>query len=183
MAQTPEDILDFWLREIGSDRWFQDDQHFDALMRERFSDIQGKAAREELSSWKKTPEGMLALILLLQEFPRRMFRGTPNAFASDDLALELAREAIVHHFDDRIDKTYKLIFYLPYANSESMGDQRLSLFYIRERTKEDSWLSMAERNFNIVDHFGRFPDRNPILGRESTSAETAFLGKQAAASS
>lgn len=177
MAMTPEDILDFWLREIGSDHWFQPDRRFDAMMCEHFLEIHEKAAREELGSWKKNPEGMLALILLLQEFPRRMFRGTPRAFATDDLALELAREAIVHHFDDRIDKSYKLIFYLPYANSESMGDQRLALFYIRERTKEDVWLSMAERNFNIVDHFGRFPDRNPILGRESTPAEAAFLSQ------
>jgi uncharacterized protein (DUF924 family) len=177
MAVTPEDILDFWLGEVGSDHWFKDDASFDAMMCAHFLDVQGKAARDELPNWQKTPEGMLALILLLQEFPRRMFRGTPRAFATDDMALELAREAIVRHFDDRIDKTYKLIFYLPYTNSENMGDQRLALFYIRERAKEDEWLTMAERNFNIVDCFGRFPDRNPILGRESTPAEAKFLSR------
>jgi uncharacterized protein (DUF924 family) len=174
---TAEDILDFWLNEIGHEHWFEPNDSFDAMMRDHFSDIQGKAAREELPQWKKTPEGMLALVLLLHEFPRRMFRGTPRAFATDDMAIELTREAIVQHFDDRIDKTYKLIFYLPYTRSESMGDQRLALFYIRERTKEDLWLSMAERNFNTVERFGRFPDRNPVLGRESTPHEAAFLGR------
>lgn len=179
MPLTPEDILDFWLREIGRERWFDNDTGFDATMRERFAEIQAKAAREELPQWKKTPEGMLALILLLQEFPRRMYRGKPEAYASDDIALELAREAIVNHFDDRIDKTYKLIFYLPYSRSESMGNQRLALFYIRERTKEDEWLTVAEKNCTIVERFGRFPERNPVLGRATTPEETEFLQRSA----
>lgn len=180
MTCAPEDILDFWFREVGYERWFVSDPQLDATMRERFSEIQQQAADDKLSAWKKNPEGMLALLLLLDEFPRRMFRGTSRAFATDDLALELAREAIMHHFDDRIDKTYKLIFYLPFLNSENVGDQRLALFYIRERTKEDAWLSMAERNFNTVERFGRFPDRNPILGREATPEEYAFLQSSAA---
>lgn len=175
MRISPEDILDFWLREIGPTHWFNNDARFDATMRERFGEVQAKAAREELPAWKKTPEGMLALILLLQEFPRRMFRGTPQAYENDDMALELAREAIVNHFDDRIDKSYKLIFYLPYTYSESMGNQRLALFYIRERTKEDVWLSLAERNFDMVERFGRFPERTPILGRDPTPEESEFL--------
>ena len=175
MRITPEDILDFWLREFGRERWFTSDSSFDDAMRERFSEIQAKAAREELPAWKKNPEGMLSLILLLQEFPRRMYRGTARAYESDELALEYAREAIVQHFDDRIDKSYKLIFYLPYLHSESMGDQRLALFYVRERTKEDIWLIVAERNFTIVERFGRFPDRNPVLGRAATPEETEFL--------
>src|SRR5262249_45494278 len=116
-------------------------------------------------------------ILLLHEFPRRMFRGTARAFETDDLALDLARAAIINHFDDRIDKAYKLIFYLPFLNSENIGDQRLALFYIRERTKENIWLTMAEENFNTVERFGRFPNRNPILGREPTPAEIEFLKK------
>ena len=180
MSHTPEEILDFWFREVGPARWFTPDPTLDALMHEKFDDAQGKAAREELPTWKTTPEGMLALLLLLEQFPRRMYRGTARAYETDDLALELARDAIVKHFDDRIDKTYKMIFYMPFMNSESMGDQRLALFYIRERTKEDTWLTMAERNFDIVDQFGRFPDRNQILGRESTAAEIDFLKRSGA---
>ena len=180
MTDSPEDILDYWFREVGTERWFCRDQVLDAAMRERFSEIQNKAAAEQLSAWKKTPEGMLSLLLLLNEFPRRMYRGTPRAFETDDLALELAREAIVLHFDDRIDKAYKLIFYLPFLNSEDVSDQRLALYYIRERTKEDAWLSMAETNFNTVERFGRFPDRNPILGRTPTPEEAAYLNQSGA---
>lgn len=181
MLSTPEDILDFWLREIGPSGWFLTDNRFDAPMRERFGEIQIKAAREELPAWRKNPEGMLSLILLLQEFPRRMFRGTPKAYETDPIAVEYAREGIVHHFDDRIDKAYKLIFYLPFSNSESMSDQRLSLFYIRERTKEEPWLMLAEANHRIIEHFGRFPDRNQVLGRISTPAETEFLKRTSSA--
>jgi uncharacterized protein (DUF924 family) len=177
MALTPEDILDFWLRDVGRERWFSDDASFDTTMRERFGDLYDKAACENLPQWKKTPEGMLSLVLLLQEFPRRMFRGTAQAYATDDLALYLAREAIVQHFDDRIDKTYKLIFYLPYMYSENEADQRLALFYIRERTKDNDWLVMAERNTDTIERFGRFPDRNTILGRDPTAEEMKFLQK------
>lgn len=177
MNIEPEDVLDFWLREIGDHDWLSTDTRHDAVMRERFVELQAKAARDELPQWKKNPESMLALLLLLQEFPRRMFRGRAEAFANDNLALDLARDAIIHHFDDRIDKTYKLIFYLPYINSENISDQRLALFYVRERTKEDAWLKIAERNFQIIDHFGRFPDRNAALGRASTQEEIAFLEK------
>jgi uncharacterized protein (DUF924 family) len=178
MAQTPEEILDFWFRDVGPERWFVADTSLDEIMRERFTKTYEQAANDELGVWEKTPESMLALILLLHEFPRRMFRGTPRAFATDDLALEFARSAIVNHFDDRIDKTYKLIFYLPFLNSENIGDQRLALFYIRERTKENIWLTMAEENFNMVERFGRFPHRNPILGREPTPEEAEFMKKQ-----
>src|ERR1700730_11626032 len=108
MVLTPEAILDFWFSEVGRERWFAEDTRLDAAMRERFAVIQDMAAGDKLPLWKKTPEGMLALVLLLDEFPRRMYRGTSRSFATDEQALDLAREAIVNHFDDRIDKTYKL---------------------------------------------------------------------------
>ena len=114
-------------------------------------------------------------MLLFDQFPRRMFRGTSRAFETDELALELARNAIINHFDDRIGREYKMLFYLPFVNSESISDQRLALFYIRERAKEQELLSFAEQHFNIVERFGRFPQRNPILGREPTAEESEFL--------
>ena len=145
------------------------------MVRERFLKLHERAAAEELPEWKNTPEGMLALMLLLDQFPRRMFRGTGRAFETDDMALDLAREAIIKHFDDRIDKSYKMLFYLPFVNSEDEGNQRLALFYIRERTKEETWLTLAERNYEVVQRFGRFPQRNPILGRPMTPDEEEFL--------
>jgi uncharacterized protein (DUF924 family) len=131
--------------------------------------------RGDYKEWEKTPEGMLALLLLIDEFPRRMFRGTPRAFDAADMALELARDAIIKHFDDRIDRQYKLLFYLPFLNSENVGDQHLAIFFIRERVKDNEWLSVAEQNHAIVQRFGRFPQRNPILGREPTPEEAMFL--------
>lgn len=169
-----EDILNFWVYVVGRERWFADEPALDQQIRDMFVADYERAVKGELKSWENTPEGMLALMLLLDQFPRRMFRGTPRAYETDDLAIDLARRAIIHHFDDRIDKTYKLLFYLPFLNSESVGDQRLALFYIRERTKEDDWLSMAETSHDIVHHFGRFPHRNPILGRNETQEEKSF---------
>lgn len=177
MSANPEDILNFWIYVVGRDKWFRDDRTLDATVRERFLPAYEMALKGELKQWEETPEGMLALMLLLDQFPRRMFRGEPRAFETDELALELARSAIIKHFDDRIDKQYKLLFYLPFLNSESLGDQRLALFYIRERTRENEWLSLAEKNFEIVQKFGRFPQRNPILGREPTPEEAVFLQK------
>lgn len=173
MSQA-EDVLNFWVYAVGRDRWFANDAALDKQIRDQFLGDYERAVKGELKDWEATPEGMLALMLLLDQFPRRMFRGTSRAYDTDDLALELARRAIIHHFDDRIDRGYKLLFYLPFVNSESVGDQRLALFYIRERTREDEWLSLAENTYDIVHKFGRFPHRNPILGREETPEERAF---------
>ncbi len=161
---------------MGRDRWFVEDHALDATVRERFLALHEKAVAGELKNWESTPEGMLALMLLLDQFPRRMFRGTSRAFETDEIAVELAREAIIKHFDDRIDKNFKMLFYLPFLNSESEGNQRLALFYIRERVKENEWLSLAEQHLDIVQRFGRFPQRNPVLGRDPTPEEAAFLG-------
>ena len=141
---TPEDILNFWFYEVGRDKWFAEDRVLDQTVRDRFLALHEKAAAGEMKHWEETPEGMLALMLLLDQFPRRMFRGTSRAFETDEIAQELAREAVIKHYDDRIDKNYKMLFYLPFLNSESEGNQRLALFYIRERVKETEWLSLAD---------------------------------------
>lgn len=174
MAEA-EDILNFWFYEVSRDRWFSNDASLDQEILKRFQSVYEMAVSGKLKSWEGTPEGMLALLLLLDQFPRRMFRGTSRAYETDEMAQELAREAVIKHFDDRIDKQYKLLFYLPFLNSENVGDQRLALFYIRERTKDSDWLTMAEHNFEIVQRFGRFPQRNPVLGREPTLEEAKFL--------
>jgi uncharacterized protein (DUF924 family) len=177
MSMNAEDILNFWFYEVGRERWFTDDRTLDQQIRERFLPLYEQAAEGKLEAWEATPEGVLALLLLLDEFPRRMFRGSRRAFETDEQAIELARNSIIKHFDDRIDRQFKLFFYLPFLNSESMGDQRLALFYIRERTKEAEWLDRAEQHFHTIQRFGRFPQRNPILGRELTADEAEFLQK------
>jgi uncharacterized protein (DUF924 family) len=179
MSLTPEDVLNFWFYEVGRDRWFSTDRALDAQLRERFLPLYEQAMGNGIKEWEVTPEGTLALLLLLDQFPRRMFRGTSRAFEADERALDLARDGIIRHFDDRIDRQFKLFFYLPFLNSENMGDQRLALFYIRERVKEEDWLVRAERHFTIIQKFGHDPERSTVLGRELTSEEEAFLKQTA----
>lgn len=178
MTDEPEEIVDYWYREVGPTQWFKDDAKRDAELKRRYTELYERAANGGLTEWETTPTGMLALMLLLDQFPRHMFRGTPKAFATDDMALELARMAIIKHFDDRIDAAFKLCFYLPFAHAENMGDQRLAIFYIRERTKNAAWLDYAEVCYNTVQRFDRFPERNQVLGRASSKAEEDFLAKQ-----
>ena len=162
---NPEDILNYWFYEIGRERWFEEGDPLDSQIRDRFLEDHEKAVRGDLRKWEQTPEGTLALLLLLDEFPRHMFRGTPRSFENGETALDLARSAIIEHFDDRIDRQYKLLFYLPFLNSENIGNQRLALFYIRERVKDSEWLIKAEESHDAVLRFGRFPQRDAILGR------------------
>ncbi len=180
MLPNPEDVLNFWFYEVGRERWFVADPKLDVRIKEKFLPLHEIAAGGELKSWEDTPEGVLALLLLLDQFPRNMFRGTARTYATDELALDLARSAIIKHFDDRIDRQFKLFFYLPFEHSESVGDQRLALFYIRERTKEEDWLTYAENHLYVIQRFGRFPHRNPILGREHTKEEMEYLNQGSA---
>ncbi len=175
MSPAPEDLLEYWFREIGIARWLKPDAQLDAELLRRYRELYERAANGGLAEWEGNPTGMIGLMLLLDQFPRRMFRGTPQAYATDDTAIDLARTAIIKHFDDRIDAAYKLCFYLPFAHSENMGDQRLALFYIRERTKNGDWLDYAESCYNTIAQFDRFPDRNKALGRVSSKAEEDFL--------
>jgi len=175
MTIAPEEILNFWFMFVGPDRWFAEDPELDNQVREMFLTAHEAAVRGEMRKWEETPEGAIALLLLLDTFPRRMFRGTARVYATDDMALDIAREAIIRHFDDRIDRQYKLFFYIPFSHSEDMGDQRLALFYVRERTKEPSWIDTAEWRHDVIQRFDRFPHRNALLGREMTPEEQAFL--------
>lgn len=175
MEISPDNILSYWFYQVGPSRWFTPDEAVDRVVRTEFLEAYECAAAEELAFWKETPEGVLALILLLDVFSRCMFRGTARAYETDQVALDLARDAIIRHFDDRIDKNFKLFFYLPFCHSESADDQRLAVFYVRERTKEIAWVDYAYRQKAIIDRFGRFPDRNVCLGRVSTPEEEAYL--------
>jgi len=178
MTSDIEEILNFWFYDIKADCWFNDDASIDKTILSRFLEAYEKAKKGELKEWEDTPEGVIALLLLLDTFPRRMFRGDLKAYETDDQALELARKAVINHFDDRIDRNYKLFFYIPFQHSENMGDQRLASFYIRERTKEPVWVDEADRRYQIIQVFGRFPHRNEILSRETTDDEKAYLEEE-----
>jgi uncharacterized protein (DUF924 family) len=168
---TPTDILSFW-RNAGSDRWYKKDEDFDAEVRRRYLDLWRKAAAGELSSWEMSDEGALALAIVLDQFPRNMFRGTAEAFASDGQALAVANRAIARGVDARLDPALVEFLYLPLMHSEAIADQLRCVDLFRDSPEN---LKYAEEHAEIIRRFGRFPHRNPILGRVTTAEEQAFL--------
>ena len=171
---TPSDVIAFW-KEAGPGKWFARDEAFDALFRERFEAAHHTAARRALDHWAATAEGALALLILLDQFPRNAFRGTGHAFATDPLARHFAERALEAGHDLQIEGDIRRFFYLPFQHSENLADQarQVELFQTRmERKPDDRW---AEHHHDIVARFGRFPHRNGVLGRETTPEEQAFL--------
>jgi uncharacterized protein (DUF924 family) len=165
-------VLAFW-REAGPTRWFAKDPAFDQLFRERFLALHEAAMRGELMPWRETAEGSLALVILLDQFPRNAFRGTPRMYASDGFARVLADAAIRAGHDRRIEPDLKLFMYLPFGHSEQLADQERSLELVR--SLGEPHLSHAQGHHDIVKRFGRFPHRNPILGRAMRPEEQRFL--------
>lgn len=165
-------VVAFW-REAGPDRWFEKSPEFDRRFREHFLDEHLAAARRERDAWADTAEGAFALVLLLDQFPRNVFRGTGHMYATDPLARYFARRLVEAGFDRAIEVPLRLFCYLPFAHSEDLDDQRRSVELHTSIGRP--WLDHAEGHFGIVERFGRFPHRNPLLGRDTTPAERAFL--------
>ncbi len=169
----PGDVLAFW-RAAGPQKWFKKDSAFDAEIATRFLPTYEAAAAGHLSPWEDTPEGALALVLALDQFPRNMFRGSARTFAADALARAAADRAIARGFDQRIASSERQFFYLPFEHSEDRGDQERALALFHTNGDADL-LKWAELHADIIHRFGRFPHRNALLGRASTPAEQAFL--------
>jgi uncharacterized protein (DUF924 family) len=165
-------VVDFW-RDAGPDLWFAKDPEFDRTFRERFLSLYEAATRGELRNWLKTPNGALALVVLLDQFPRNSFRDTPRMYATDAAALEIADAAIAAGHDRAVESELQFFFYLPFGHSEDLADQERSVALAR-RLGEPT-LSQAEHHRDIIRRFGRFPHRNTALGRTSTREEQAFL--------
>jgi uncharacterized protein (DUF924 family) len=168
----PAEIVAFW-REAGPDRWFFKDEAFDAEFRGRFLDRHMGAARRQCDHWADTAEGALALMILLDQLPRNCFRGTGHMYATDPLARHFARKAIDAGFDMEFDEEMRVFFYLPFEHSEHMEDQEFSVEITRARAEK--YLEYALDHHAIIERFGRFPHRNPMLGRQTTPEEQAFL--------
>ena len=174
------EVLDFWFgapgsRERGRPRkaWFRKSEPFDAEIRRRFLDTWEQAARGELERWQATPLASLALVVTLDQFPRNMFRGTARAFASDSLALAVARETIAREFDRLLSPVERSFVYLPFEHAEDLAAQRRSLALFHALDGEQ--VEYARRHYEIIARYGRFPHRNAILGRPSTAEEIEFL--------
>jgi uncharacterized protein (DUF924 family) len=172
-ALKPADIVSFW-HDAGPDRWFAKDEAFDTEIRERFLMAHEAAAAGRLSAWESTAEGTLALLILLDQFPRNMFRDSARAFATGPLARSIAAGALVRGFDAQVPADMRSFFYLPFEHSEDMADQERALALYKAAGNADN-LKWAELHADIIRRFGRFPHRNAVLGRVTTAEEQAFL--------
>ena len=167
-------VIEFWFNELTPAQWWQVDTNLDADILARFSSLHLAAQQGELSEWRKTPEGSLAEIIVLDQFSRNMYRGTAQAFASDGLALALAQFAIEKGHDTQLEPLQRSFLYMPFMHSESakIHMQALSLF---TALGNENNLDFEIKHKAIIDRFGRYPHRNQILGRVSTAEEEAFL--------
>ncbi|WP_223789192.1 DUF924 family protein [Marinicella meishanensis] len=169
-------VLSFWFAEIDAKQWWVKDPEFDRLIELRFADLYQRAIRNELYQWRATPPGRLAEIIVLDQFPRNMFRGQAAAFAHDDLAVSLTQAAIDTGADQALlTQPARLAFmYMPLMHSESalIHTQAVAMF---SQPGLESNLDFELKHQAIIDRFGRYPHRNAILGRQSTQEELAFL--------
>jgi uncharacterized protein (DUF924 family) len=173
---TSDDILNFWFIEIeNSQRWVKD-VDFDSQIKDRFREVHASANQCELFDWRATAKGRLAEIIVLDQFSRNMFRGAPESFASDPLALALAQEAVAHGFDDELNSSEKCFLYMPYMHSESIKIHEVAM-ELFGKLGNHSNLNFEIRHRKIIEEFGRYPHRNEILGRASTDAEIKFLSQ------
>jgi uncharacterized protein (DUF924 family) len=167
-------VLRFWFEEIDPAKWFAQNPEFDAEIARRFSATHEAVGRGDCAGWRATPTGRLAEVIVLDQFSRNLFRGTPRAFAFDPLALALAQEAVARGADRALAPAQRAFLYMPYMHSESLPvhEQALQLF---SQPGLESNLKYERRHRAIVERFGRYPHRNAILGRHSTPEELEFL--------
>ena len=175
---TIDEIIGFWV-EAGPGRWFAKDDAFDETCRQRFLATYEAAARGDLAEWELEPRGALALLILLDQIPRNMFRGTRRAYATDPSAALLAERAIERGFDKVVSPDLRRFFYLPFMHSEELAHQERSVA-LNEAMGEADSIRWARHHHDIVARFGRFPHRNAMVGRESTTEEQVYLAEQEA---
>lgn len=173
MTASADEIVSFW-HQAGSDRWFTRDFAFDTEIRERFFDTYEAAAAGKFSDWEKSAQGALALLILLDQFPRNMFRGDRRAYETDGVARSVADRAIGRGFDRQVPHFERQFFYLPFQHSENLADQERCVELARGYG-DDEFAKYAERHADILRRFGRFPHRNATLGRATRPQEQAFL--------
>ena len=173
-AVNPNDVMDFWFSERVEPLWFKKKQKFDREIRKRFIDTYQLAKTGALDSWRDRALDILALIIVLDQFPRNMFRNTAQAFATDDRAAELTKYAVDRNYQCSLTEEQQAFLYMPLMHSEDKQDQNKCVELFEKLGRENN-LEFAIKHWEIIDRFGRFPHRNQILGRQSTLAEQKFL--------
>ncbi|WP_207483347.1 DUF924 family protein [Arenibaculum pallidiluteum] len=171
----PQQVLEFWFGERARTMWWEKSDRFDAEVRATLGAAHAEAAAGALDDWREAPEPCLALVILLDQVPRNIHRGTPRAFATDAQARAVTRIALDRRFDDGFDVDRRMFLYLPLEHSEDLADQELLVDLVRTRIGPGMYLDYAVRHRDIILRFGRFPHRNAILGRASTEDEVEFL--------
>lgn len=174
MKITANDVLTFWFHDIDPKLRFQKNLQFDEQIRERFLPTYQDVAAGKTAAWRETPEGRLAEVIVLDQFPRNMFRGTERSFESDELALARAQDAVKTGADQKLEIKQRGFLYMPYMHSESKAVHEEVVKLFSQPGLENS-LDFELRHKAIIDRFGRYPHRNEILGRTSTLAEIEFL--------
>lgn len=170
------DVLDFWLSERAEALWFEKNADFDNEITSTFEASHKAAKAGDLDGWAETADGALALLILLDQFPRNMYRDNPNAFAADPKAREIAHLCLERGHDMTFDHPrHRAFFYLPFEHSEDMADQDLSVRLFRERCGRERNIEFAVAHQDVIRGFGRFPHRNKALGRPNTPEEEVYL--------
>ena len=173
MPAHPNDIVGFW-RNAGPKQWYEKNRRFDDAIRLKFEPVHHAAARGEHDDWAATPDGALALLILLDQFPRNLYRGSGHAYATDGKARAIARAAVKAGFHREVEPLLSQFFVLPFEHSEDLADQEEGLALAVELGDEET-IKWAALHRDIIVRFGRFPHRNPMLGRVTTPAEQEFL--------
>lgn len=175
MTERIAALLDFWFAPGMEKRWFATDRDFDRTLTERFGPDLADAAAGKLDHWIESPEGALALVILLDQLPRNVFRGKPHAYALDSRALALAEAAILRGHDRALPPARRRFLYLPFEHSESLPDQDQAVRLFQQAGDDPEGLDWAIKHRDVIARFGRFPHRNAVLDRETTPEEEAFL--------
>lgn len=174
MLKTAQDVLDFWFEEIDPSFWFKSDPAFDEQIRTRFQLTVQEALTGGTSAWRKTAKGRLAEVIVLDQFTRNIFRDTPQAFSGDDLASNLAKEAIRLGEDQMLPIPQRGFLYMPFMHSESKKNHQEAVRLFSQKGLEE-FLKYELLHKSIIDRFGRYPHRNKIIGRKSIPEEVEFL--------
>lgn len=176
MTNKSREVIQFWFEELSPKQWFNSSEELDEKIYKRFGETHDAAVKGELESWRVTPEGSLAEIIVLDQFSRNIYRGQPGAFANDLAALVLAQEAIRKGFHNELETFKRSFVYMPFMHSESVIIHKKAVRLFNEPGLEDSF-DFEIKHKKIIERFGRYPHRNQILGRDSTSEEIEFLSQ------
>lgn len=176
--EKAEAVLAFWFAPDARAKWFVKDAGFDALVRERLADLAHAAADGRLDGWKMSARGALALVVLLDQVPRNIYRGDPRSYACDEAARRVTLDALAANFDRELGQVERFVLYLPLEHSENLAEQELCCDLMAKLDEEKRWHEYALKHRDIVARFGRFPHRNAVLGRANTPEEDAFLKEE-----